>query len=555
MRPEPAWIQKDVLYEIYIRCFLDHNGDGTGDFAGITDRLDYIARLGVRSILLNCPFLAQRERDRHPLVDWMKVDPDLGNLSDFLLLIEKAHARGLRVLISLPVNATSIEHIWFRESRQKKPRFMKKSYFWSEEAPSEPEAENVSPEKANWSQDAESLRYYWFQDRKNEPALNYADPEIMEEMRRVFEHWFTLGVDGFRLAGAGRLHVFKNRSIEPLPDPFRTFLPVTEPLRKIFPDRVFLFGTETPPSRKTGLSDPNTYFHFGSFFPSVLDAVKNEDKGALDTLIITSPEIRSARKDGTIRWTIDHRARSEDTFEKFDSDGAGEIPLPVNDLGPPRPILARLAGSMENGRRRIQLVMSLSLTFPGIPVLYYGDEIGMGDNPHLPGKKPIRTPMQWSADRNAGFSRADPEELYSTVIDDPPFSYTMVNVESQERFPDSHLWHVRLMIDIRNGQPALWSDGIFETVETTHPAMLAFIRSRGDTVCLLIHNLSKSAICGLLKLSLWEGLVPRELLGGVRFPRIGKSPYLVTMTPYSYIWFLLEKPSPGNGTGTEGAAP
>lgn len=537
MGPEPAWIQKDVLYEIYIRCFLDQNGDGTGDLSGITDRLDYIARLGVRAVLLNCPFLAQKERERHPLTDWMKVDPDLGSLSDFLLLIERAHARGLRVLVSLPVNATSIDHIWFRESRQKKPRFMKKSYLWSEGTPTEPEVEQVTPEKANWNQDPESLRYFWFQDRKNEPALNYGDPELLEEIRRVFDHWFTLGVDGFRLAGASRLHRLRNRVVEPVQDPFKTFQPVIEPLRIIYPDRVFLFGTESPSPRRAGLADPNLYFHFGTFFPAVRDAVKNENKASLDALISSASE--TCRKPGPIPWTIDHRERSEDTFERFDADDDDESSLFSADLGPPRPVLTRLASSMENGRRRIQLAMSLSLTFPGVPVLYYGDEIGMGDNPHLPGKKPIRTPMQWTADRNAGFSRADPEELYSTVIEDPPYSYTMVNVESQERFPDSHLWHVRRMVEVRNEEPALWSSGTFEAVETTHPAMLAFARTNGARTCLLIHNLSKWAICGHLKLVRWEGLSPRELFGGSRFPRIGKSPYLITMTPYSYIWFLL----------------
>jgi maltose alpha-D-glucosyltransferase/alpha-amylase len=194
---------------------------------------------------------------------------------------------------------------------------------------------------------------------------------------------------------------------------------------------------------------------------------------------------------------------------------------------------------MENGRRRIQLAASLFFTFPGLPVLYYGDEIGMGDHPHLPGRNPVRTPMQWSSDRNAGFSGADPEELYNPVIDDPLYSYTMVNVESQERFVDSHLWNVRRMIEVRNRQPALWSQGQFGVVETTHPALFAFTRRAGDETCLLVHNLSKSSVCGELRLGKFASLIPRELFGGALFPKIPRHPYLVTMTPYAFIWFEL----------------
>jgi maltose alpha-D-glucosyltransferase/alpha-amylase len=207
---------------------------------------------------------------------------------------------------------------------------------------------------------------------------------------------------------------------------------------------------------------------------------------------------------------------------------------------------------MENGRRRIQLVMSLFLTSPGIPVIYYGDEIGMGDHPHLPGRNPVRTPMQWSADRNGGFSGADPEELYNPVIDDPLYSYTMVNVESQERFADSHLWNVRQMVAIRNRQIALYSHGQFGVVESGHPSIYAFFRRAGGEVCLLIHNLSKTSVCGYLDLSNFAGLVPHELFGDTVFPRIPLHPYLVTMTPYSFIWFrLLPPPKPRGGRKTE----
>ncbi|MHB8422835.1 MAG: alpha-amylase family glycosyl hydrolase [Leptospirales bacterium] len=539
MHSGQIWVQQGVLYEIYIRSFFDRTKDGIGDFRGVSDRLDYVARLGVKGILLNCPFMSFAGNIRHPLIDWMRLDPTMGSLSDFLLILEKAHSVGIKVILSIPINATSDQHVWFRDSKMKGSRSLRKSYFWSDNPPPEPGPGRDRPEVANWSFDPESGRYYWYQDHKDEPALNYGDPELLEEIRRVFEHWLTLDVDGFRLSGSGRLHMFKKNVIEPVDDPFKVFKSVLEPFRKAFSERVFLFEVGNS-SRGGHLHDSRLYFHFNSFFPAVLEAIRNEDKGPLEAMWLTGGRDVHARKDWPIHWTLDLRERSEETFEKFEQDDGDDASFPLQpDLPQDRPILSRVARLMENGRRRIQLVMSLFMTSPGIPVLYYGDEIGMGDHPHLWGRNPIRTPMQWSADRNAGFSKVDPEELYNPVIDDPLYSYTMVNVESQERFSDSHLWNVRRMIGIRNGQPALWSWGQFAVVESGHPSIFSFVRMGGGDVCLLIHNLSKSSVCGFLKLERFAGMVPHELIGGAVFPKILKHPYLVTMTPYSFIWFRL----------------
>ena len=551
--PEQIWVQQGVLYEIYIRSFFDRSRDGIGDFRGVADRLDYVSRLGVKGILLNCPFMSFSGNTRHPLIDWMRLDPGMGTLSDFLLILEKAHSLGMKVILSLPINATSDNHVWFRDSKMPGSRFLRKSYFWSDDPPPEPGLGRDRPEVANWSQDAESGRYYWYQDHKDEPALNYGDPELLEEIRRVFEHWLTLDVDGFRLAGSGRLHRLKKNVIELVDDPFKVFKTVLDPFRKSFPDRVFLFEVGSA-SRGTHLHDTRLYYHFNSFFPAVIGAIRNEDKEPLEVMLQSGGRDIHARKDWPIHWTLDLRERSEETFEKFDQDDGEDAPFPLEpDLPQDRPILSRVARLMENGRRRIQLAMSLFMTSPGIPVLYYGDEIGMGDHPHLWGRNPIRTPMQWSADRNAGFSKADPEELYNPVIDDPLYSYTMVNVESQERFEDSHLWNVRRMVDVRNRQSALWSRGKFEVVESGHPSIFSFVRESGGEVCLLIHNLSKSSVCGFLKLEQYAGRIPHELFGGAVFPRITKYSYLVTMTPYSFIWFRLEpaplKETPGRMEG------
>ena len=552
--PDQVWIQQGVLYEIYIRSFFDRSKDGVGDFRGVADRLDYVARLGVKGILLNCPFQSFAGNARHPLNDWMRLDAKMGTLSDFLQILEKAHSLGLKVIMSIPINATSDQHVWFRDSKSRNSRFLRKAYFWSDDPPPEPGPGTDIPEIANWSLDAESGRYYWYQDHKDEPALNYGDPELLEEIRRVFEHWLMLDVDGFRLAGSGRLHRLRKNSIESVGDPFRLFGPVLEPLRKIFPDRVFLFEVGNS-SRGGQVHDTRLYYHFNSFFPAVLQAIRNEDKESLELMLRSGGRDIHAKKDWPIHWTLDLRERSEEIFEKFEQNDGEDPPFPLEpDLPQDRPILSRVARLMENGRRRIQLVMSLFMTSPGIPVLYYGDEIGMGDHPHLLGRNPVRTPMQWSADRNAGFSKADPEELYNPVIDDPLYSYTMVNVESQERFDDSHLWNVRRMIDVRNRQSALWSRGQFDVIESGHPGIFSFVRISGGEVCLLIHNLSKSSVCGFLQLARFAGMVPRELFGGAAFPRIPKHPYLVTMTPYSFIWFRLEQTSPkGVAEKREGA--
>ncbi len=538
--PDPVWVQQGVLYEIYIRSFFDRNRDGIGDFRGIFDRLEYIARLGVKGILLNCPFQSFDGNARHPLDDWMRLDPRMGTLSDFLQILEKAHSLGVKVILSLPINATSDQHVWFKNAKSRNSRLFRKSYFWSDDPPPEPGPGTDTPEIANWTLDAESGRYYWYQDHKDEPALNYGDPELLEEIRRVFEHWLTLDVDGFRLAGSGRLHRMRKNVIEPVSDPFKLFQTLLEPFRKSFPDRVFLFEVGLA-SRGSQVHDTRLYYHFNSFFPAVIQSVRNEDKEPLESIFLSGGRDIHTKKDWPIHWTLDLRERSEETFEKFEQEDVEDAPFPLEtDLPQDRPILSRVARLMENGRRRIQLVMSLFMTSPGIPVLYYGDEIGMGDHPHLPGRNTIRTPMQWSADRNAGFSKADPEELYNPVIDDPLYSYTMVNVESQERFVDSHLWNVRRMIEVRNRQTALWSRGQFDVVESGHPSIFSFVRISGGEVCLLIHNLSKSSVCGFLQLGRFAGMVPRELFGGAYFPRIPKHSYLVTMTPYSFIWFKLE---------------
>ena len=547
------WIQQGVLYEIYLRSFSDATRDGVGDFRGLASRMDYIARLGVKGMILNCPFQSFPGNMRHPLVDWMRLDPVFGTLSDFLMVLEKAHAAGIRVILSLPVNATSDRHAWFVESKNRSSRYLRKSFFWSDRLKLAQAPDKDTPEVANWAQDDDTGQYYWYQDHKDEPAINYADPEILEEIRRVFEHWFNLDVDGFRLAGSGRLHRMRKGEIEPVDDPFRIFQPVLDPLKKSFPDRVFLFEVGSP-SRSELRKDPRQYYHLSGFFPSVISAIRNENKEPLEQLMGEGGREIHARKDCPIHWTLDLRERSEETFEKFaESDGDGSA-FPVESETPSeRPVLSRVARLMENGRRRIQLVMSLFLTSPGIPVIYYGDEIGMGDHPHLPGRNPVRTPMQWSADRNGGFSTADPEELYNPVIDDPLYSYTMVNVESQERFADSHLWNVRQMVAIRNRQPALYSHGQFGVLESGHPSIYAFFRRSGNDVCLLIHNLSKGSVCGYLDLSAFAGLVPHELFGDTVFPRIPLHPYLVTMTPYSFIWFRLLPPAkPGGSRKTEG---
>jgi maltose alpha-D-glucosyltransferase/alpha-amylase len=546
MSPEGIWVQQGVLYEIYIRSFYDHSGNGVGDFRGVSDKMDYIARLGVKGILLNCPFQSFSGNSRHPLTDWMRIDPVLGSLSDFLMVVERAHSLGVKVLLSLPVNATSDRHEWFLESKNGNSRYLRKSYFWSERLKVASSPRQDTPEVANWAKDEETGQYYWYQDHKDEPAINFGDSEIQEEIRRVFEHWLALEADGFRLAGSGRLHRLNRTEIELVTDPFRQFRKILTPLRKSFPDKVFFFESGIPP-RGEFLQDPRLYFHFNGFFPSVIGAIRNENKEPLVQSFRTGGREIHSKKVSPIHWTLDLRERSEETFEKFLEEEDGNTVFPIEtDQPQDRPVLSRVAHLMENGRRRIQLAISLFLTSPGVPVLYYGDEIGMGDHPHLSGRNPIRTPMQWSSDRNGGFSKADPEELYNPVIDDPLYSYTMVNVESQERFADSHLWNIRRMIEIRNRQTALASYGQFGVIESGHPSIFAFYRRSEGEVCLLIHNLSKNSVCGDLDLSRFSGLVPHELFGGSLFPKIPRHPYLVTMTPYSFIWFCLLPPEPRN---------
>jgi len=262
------WVGQGVLYEIYIRSFFDHSGDGVGDFRGISEKMEYIARLGVKGIILNCPFQSFPGNARHPLTDWMRTDPRIGTLSDLLMVIENAHLLGLKVILSLPVNATSDRHVWFTESKDRSSRHLRKSYFWSDRLKFSTSPSQNIPEMANWAQDEETGQYYWYQDHKDEPALNFGDPEIQEEIRRVFVHWLTLDVDGFRLSGSGRLHRIKKNEIELITDPFRQFQPILDPLKLSFPDKVFLLESGIPPGDGLPRIPDSTSISTASFPPS-----------------------------------------------------------------------------------------------------------------------------------------------------------------------------------------------------------------------------------------------------------------------------------------------
>jgi maltose alpha-D-glucosyltransferase/alpha-amylase len=551
---DPDWFKRAVFYEVLVRGFSDSNADGTGDLRGLVDRLDYLQWLGIDCLWL-LPLYPSPLRDGgYDIADFTAVLPEFGDLDDFSLLIEQAHARGIRVIADLVMNHTSDAHPWFQASRLDPQGPYGDWYVWNDTDDRYPDARIIfiDTERSNWTWDPVRRQYFWHRFFSHQPDLNYDSPAVQDAMIGVLRFWLDLGIDGFRLDAVPYLFVRDGTNGENLPETHEFLKRVRKEIDASYSDRVLLAEANQWPTdvvdyfgdAQAGGDECHMAFHF-PLMPRIFMAVRREQRFPISEILEQTPAIPSG-----CQWGIFLRNHDELTLEMVSdterdymySEYAGDPRMKAN-VG----IRRRLAPLLENSRDQIELFTGLLLTLPGSPVLYYGDEIGMGDNIWLPDRDGVRTPMQWSVDRNAGFSTADPGRLYLPVIQDPTYGYMAVNVEAQEREPHSPLQWTRRMLAVRRRHP-VFGLGLFEELSADNPSVLAFLREmpegqdgqdgpRDRVIC--VSNLSRFPQPVLLDLSRFAGLVPVELTGGVHFPRIGGLPYLLTLPGHGFLWFGL----------------
>jgi maltose alpha-D-glucosyltransferase / alpha-amylase len=541
---DPLWFKRAVYYELLVRAFADSNGDGVGDFRGLIDRLDYLEWLGVDCIWL-LPFNQSPLRDGgYDISDYYDVLPDYGTVEDVREFVARAHERGMRVIMDLVINHTSDQHPWFKEARSSPDNPRRDWYMWSESNQRYHDARIifVDSETSNWTWDEQAGAYFWHRFFSHQPDLNYDNPAVREEIVNVMRFWLDLGMDGFRLDAVPYLFAREGTNSENLPETHAFLADLRATIDREYHDKVLLaeanqwpedvidyFGTEENP-------ECHMCFHF-PLMPRMFMALRREQRYPITEILERTPHIFS-----TAQWGIFLRNHDELTLEMVTDDERdymwGEYasdPRMKLNLG----IRRRLAPLLNNGRRQMELFCGLLLSLPGSPIVYYGDEIGMGDNIYLGDRDGVRTPMQWNGDRNGGFSRSDFAQLYLPPLMDPVYGFSAVNVEAQMRNESSLLHWMRRFIGVRK-RWAVFGEGAFEALDAANPSIFAFLRTLDGHVVLCVNNLSRFAQPVELDLRRFEGHTLVEMLGHVHFPRIGELPYLLTMAPHAFVWFTVE---------------
>ena len=542
------WYQTAVFYEVLVRGFNDANGDGTGDLSGITAKLDYLQWLGVDCLWL-LPFYQSPLRDGgYDISDFWTILPEYGDLADAVELIEEAHRRDIRIIADLVMNHTSDQHPWFQESRQDRTNPKADWYVWSNTDDRYTDARIifVDTEKSNWTYDAQRGQYYWHRFFYHQPDLNYDHPEVADTMVDVLRYWLDIGLDGFRLDAVPYLFEREGTNCENLSETHEYLKRLRKEIDALYPGRVLLAEANQWPEDVVeyfGDDDEcHMCFHF-PVMPRMFMSVRREQRYPITEILARTPEIPP-----NCQWGIFLRNHDELTLEMVTDEERDYMwaeyakdPRMKRNIG----IGRRLAPLVDNDRRVAELLHALLFSFPGSPVLYYGDEIAMGDNIYLGDRDGVRTPMQWSPDRNAGFSTADFAQLYLPPLMDPVYGYQAVNVEAGMRNPSSFLHWMKRMLEVRK-QHEVFGIGSFEVVGLENPSVLAYVRTYEEDVVLCVCNLSKLSQPAELPLQKWEGALPIELMGRVPFPRIGELPYFITLPPYGFYWFELVD-LPGGG--------
>ena len=607
---DPEWYRSGGIYEMHVRAFADSNGDGIGDFPGLTAHLDYVAELGVTAIWL-LPFYPSPGRDDgYDIADYMSVNPDYGTLAQFKKFLKAAHDRGIRVITELVVNHTSDQHPWFQRARRAPAGSRWRNFYtWSDDDSRWPDARIIfsDTEASNWAWDPVAGQYYWHRFFSHQPDLNYDNPEVQAAITKVVDFWLGMGVDGLRLDAVPYLYQRDGTNCENLPETHAFLRGLRRHVDANFPGRMLLAEANQWPEDAAEYFGDGDECHMNFHFPLMprmfmalqmehrtpivdileqtpalpeggqwatflrnhdeltLEMVTDEERDYMYRAYANDPQMRinvgirrrlapllgnDRRRiellnavlyslPGT-QWATFLRNHDELTLEMVTEEERDQMyrayaadPTARLNLG----IRRRLAPLLRS-RRKLELANALLFSLPGSPVLYYGDEIGMGDNVYLGDRDGVRTPMQWTGDRNAGFSHADFAQLYAPLLMDPVYGYQAVNVESELRNPSSFLRWLRRFIELRKEHP-VFGLGTYAPIPPSNPRVFAHIRTHEDDIALCVHNLARTAQAVELDLSAYEGHRPVEMLGNSRFPRIGELPYLLTLAPRGFFWFLL----------------
>ncbi|MGE7990146.1 maltose alpha-D-glucosyltransferase [Pseudomonas sp. NPDC089554] len=546
---DPLWYKDAVIYQLHIKSFFDSNNDGIGDFAGLISKLDYIAELGVNTLWLLPFYPSPRRDDGYDIAEYKAVHPDYGSMADAKRFIAEAHKRGLRVITELVINHTSDQHPWFQRARHaKRGSKARDFYVWSDDDQKYDGTRIIflDTEKSNWTWDPVAGQYFWHRFYSHQPDLNFDNPQVMKAVIEVMRFWLDIGVDGLRLDAIPYLIERDGTNNENLPETHDVLKAVRAEIDANYPDRMLLaeanqWPEDTRPYFGEGDGDEcHMAFHF-PLMPRMYMSLAMEDRFPITDILRQTPEIPA-----NCQWAIFLRNHDELTLEMvtdrerdylwnyYAEDRRARINLGIR---------RRLAPLLQRDRRRIELLTSLLLSMPGTPTLYYGDELGMGDNIYLGDRDGVRTPMQWSPDRNGGFSRADPQRLVLPPIMDPLYGYQTVNVEAQAHDPHSLLNWNRRLLAVRKQQKA-FGRGTLKMLTPSNRRILAYVREYTDAnghseIVLCVANVSRAAQAAELELSQYADMVPVEMLGGSAFPPIGQLPFLLTLPPYGFYWFLL----------------
>ncbi|MGI9002750.1 MAG: maltose alpha-D-glucosyltransferase [Pseudonocardia sp.] len=540
------WFKRAVFYEVLVRAFNDSNRDGTGDLRGLTEKLDYLQWLGVDCLWLP-PFYDSPLRDGgYDIRDFRAVLPEFGTVEDFVHFVDETHKRNIRVITDLVLNHTSDTHEWFEHSRKDPSGPYGDYYVWSDDDSrySDCRIIFIDTETSNWTYDPTRGQFFWHRFFSHQPDLNYDNPDVQEAMLDVLRFWLEIGIDGFRLDAVPHLFQREGTTCENLPETHGFLKRCRKLIDDEFPGRVLLAEANVWPSDvveyfgdpSAGGDECHMAFHF-PLMPRIFMAVRRENRFPISEIMAQTPSIPSGCQWGIFLRNHDELTLEMVTDEERDymyAEYAKDSRMKAN-LG----IRRRLAPLLENDHNQLKLFTALLLSLPGSPMIYYGDEIGMGDNIWLGDRDSVRSPMQWTPDRNAGFSVCDPERLYLPIIANALYGYHAVNVEAQINSTTSLLHWNRHMIEVRR-QRSAFGLGEYHELGGSNPAILTYVRSCGDDVVLCVNNISRFPQPIELDLSQWSGSYPRELTGGVRFPQIGEPPYMLTLPGHAFYWFSIQ---------------
>src|SRR6266849_126622 len=541
---DDLWYKDAIIYQTHVKAFYDTNADGIGDFRGLTQKLDYLQDLGI-NILWLLPFYPSPLRDDgYDIANYTAVHPNYGTLADFKAFLREAHHRGIRVITELVINHTSDQHPWFQKSRRARPGTPWRDYYvWSDTPEKYKDARIIFKdfETSNWAWDPVAHAYYWHRFYSHQPDLNFDNPAVHDALFKALEFWVNLGVDAFRLDAIPYLYEREGTTCENLPETHVFLKKLRARLDALYPGKMLLAEANQWPEDSRPYFGDGDECHMGFNFPvmpRMYMSLAQEDRFPIIDIMAQTPAIPD-----NCQWALFLRNHDELTLEMVTDEDrdymwrtyAADRQARIN-LG----IRRRLAPLMQNNRARIHLMNGLLFSFPGTPIVYYGDEIGMGDNIYLGDRNGVRTPMQWSSDRNGGFSRCDPARLFLPVIMDSVYGHQSVNVEAQQRSPSSLLNWTKRLISVRRSSHA-FSRGSLRFVRPANRTVLAYVREYENDTILCVANLSRSAQAAEIDLSPWKGRVPLEIMGQEPFPPIGKLPYLLTLPGHGYFAFRLSK--------------